>query len=177
MTKWISGMPTFPWSDEWFHVKLDDGYEIELYPLPKEWSYQWKDRDETYYTDDWTKRHVVSWKQREESQYVDYEERKDNTMKKYVWRYWFHGIGTKKPSKQPKDCQWLNKYGKWLKDEADPRYWYSPRRWKVALKTCKWCESDVFGIINPHTGVRNEDEITYCPTCGKPVEIVKKGAK
>lgn len=67
---WSSGMPTFPWNQEWFDVRLTDGRVIQLHPLPKCWSYQWKDKEETYYTDEWTKENVKEWSQKETSQYI-----------------------------------------------------------------------------------------------------------
>jgi len=75
MKAWISGMPPFPWSSEWFLVRLNDGTEIELTKLPEEYSFNWKDREETYYKNSWVEKNVKEWKQKENSEYIDYSER------------------------------------------------------------------------------------------------------
>jgi hypothetical protein len=98
-------------------------------------------------------------------------------MKKYEWRYWFAGM--KRPSKLPKGCR-VFVAGKWFKETNAPIVWEGTlhRRWKVAIKTCKWTVHGANLIKNPHTQVSFVSmNMVCCNTCGKPVEIVKKGAK
>jgi hypothetical protein len=93
-------------------------------------------------------------------------------MIKYVWRYWFAGM--KKPSKLPKGCQNRSDTRlEWVKEDEQPHNWIlNPRRWKVALKTCKWTVDKNEVYKNDHMHYYPW-KCEYCPTCGKPVEIVK----
>ena len=98
-------------------------------------------------------------------------------MKKYTWKYWFAGM--KAPKHSPKGCQAYDNSNCWHADPCPPCTWQSfPRRWKVAIKLCKWTAHGENLAKNPHTGVCfMACNMKCCNTCGRPVEIVKKGAK
>ena len=72
--KWYKGFPPFPWCDEWFTVKLDNGNVIQLNPLPEEFTYDWEDKEETYYTDERIKSTVIEWSQNSDSAYVEFNQ-------------------------------------------------------------------------------------------------------
>ena len=101
-------------------------------------------------------------------------------MKKYTTKYWFAGM--KKPSKLPKGCE-NYEFARWFTEIHSPVCWgIHPRRWRVPVKTCKWTtqsdgKHDYYR--NPHTGewFNVITTIQFCPTCGKPVEIVEKKGK
>jgi hypothetical protein len=73
--KWNEGLPPFPWNDEWFIAKLYDGSIIELYPLPKDFTYDWHDKEDTFYTDEKIKGIVVEWAQKSNSAYVEFSKK------------------------------------------------------------------------------------------------------
>lgn len=64
--RWIVGRPDEPHASEWFIAKLKDGCRTVLRALPKNYSYDFKTADETYYTADW----VVAWMQFPDSEFV-----------------------------------------------------------------------------------------------------------
>jgi len=94
-------------------------------------------------------------------------------MKKYTWKYWFNGMS--KPKVLPKNCFMLMDLTKWCKEPLLPERWeVNPRRWKVEAKTCKLIDlGDGYYKHTHKPGTKH----THCAMCGKPVEIVKKGAK
>lgn len=98
-------------------------------------------------------------------------------MKRYVTKYWFAGM--KKPKTLPKGCEVLtDSQTMFIKEEQHPDDWVkNVRRWRVPVKTCKWYEHETNNdiIINLHTGqLWHINHVKFCPTCGKPVEIVEK---
>jgi hypothetical protein len=98
-------------------------------------------------------------------------------MKKYTWKYWFEGM--KRPKTTPKGCEWYSETGTWVKEILNnPQDWSMckkvVRRWKVAVKTCKWISGES-GYAGHGYGIKCLPK--KCPECGKPVEIVKKGSK
>lgn len=64
---WYEGEPPKPWRDEWFIAQLTKGGgKVVLRALPKEFSYDYRTADETYYMADRIKR----WMQFPDSEYV-----------------------------------------------------------------------------------------------------------